>query len=184
MQRLPELQATSALLTLTSSASPTNSDTKCHSPIRCEGRGKKAWFILQILPDNWVPTSSAVKKSSSFSQPVLYHLFNIPLSHCLPISLKLRSKVFSLVNYTYILRFPITLHISLVYDQLLQKAHTYISLLAKKLGQPFTEIHADSTSANKQKKAVMVWGGICLVHLDSSTFIRTRRICRSFTEFL
>lgn len=54
-------------------------------------------------------------------------------------------------------RFPTTLHISLVYNQVLQKADTYVSLLAKKLGQPFTEIHADTISASKQKKAVMVW---------------------------
>lgn len=140
MQRLPELQVTPAHLIWTSSTSPTNSDN--HSSIRycVGGGGERAWFILQILLITKVPICSAVKKSSWSCQPLLYHLFNIPLSHCLSISLKSRSKVFSLVNLIYILRFPITLHISLVYDQLLQKADVYVSLLAKRVGQPFSEI--------------------------------------------
>lgn len=65
--------------------------------------------------------------------------------------------MFRLVSYLYILRFSITLNISLVYDQILQKAGMYINLLAKKLGQPFSEIHAYSISGKKQKTAMMAW---------------------------
>lgn len=40
----------------------------------------------------------------------------------------------------------------------------YINLVAKKLGQPFSTIHADSISAKKQKKAMMArWGFVWLV---------------------
>lgn len=157
MQRLPELQVTPAHLIWTSSASPANSDSKCHSPVRycMRGGGTSARFILQILPDNWVPTSSVVKfliLSASAISFIKYTFTTLPFN-----SLKSRSKIFSLVNYIYMPRFPTTLHISLVYNQVLQKADIYVSLLAKKLGQPFTEIHADTISANKQKKAVMVW---------------------------
>lgn len=39
--------------------------------------------------------------------------------------------MFRFVFYLYILRFSITLNIGLVHDQMLQKAGTYIHLLAK-----------------------------------------------------
>lgn len=48
---------------------------------------------------------------------------------------------------------------SFVYDQILQKVGIYSNLPAKKLGQSFSEIHADQISANKQKKAMIVWCG-------------------------
>lgn len=119
------------------------------------GGGGGRLIILHLQPDNWVPTSGATKKSYSFPESLCCIIY-LPLSHCLSISSKLRHKVFRLVSCLCILRFSITLNISLVYDQILLKAGMYINLLPKKLGQPFSEIHADSISANKQKKVMMV----------------------------
>lgn len=51
------------------------------------------------------------------------------------------------------MRLSITLNTGLVYDESLQKAGVYINSAAKKLGQPSAEIHADPTSAAKQKEA-------------------------------
>lgn len=93
------------------------------------------------------------------SQPVPHLLFHTLLSYKLSTYLKLKPKMFRLVFYLYNLRFPITLNIRLVHDQMLQKAGTYIHLLAKEPGQPFPEIHADSLSTNVWKKAEMVWWG-------------------------
>lgn len=60
----------------------------------------------------------------------------------------------------------------------------YINLLAKKLGQPFSEIHADSISANKQEKGDDGMTGFSLFGFNSLAFIKARLFFRSIMVFL
>lgn len=53
-----------------------------------------------------------------------------------------------------------TLNTRFINDWILQQVGMDSNLLAKKPGQSFPEMDADSLSANKQEKAIIVWCGL------------------------
>lgn len=80
-----------------------------------------------------------------------YPLITSPL-RCLNIKAQIRS-----VSCLCAPRFSIILSISSVCDQILQKADVSINLPAKKLGQPFPEVHADSLQSSRKSRRWCTW---------------------------
>lgn len=65
-----------------------------------------------------------------------------------------------------------TLNTRFVNDWILQQVGMDSNLLAKKPGQSFPEIDADSLSANKQEKATIVWCGLACPFLTLQLYQR------------